>query len=272
MRSLLPSLCSSALVLTLFAGCHQNNVTLDDGLRKHFDRDGVEGSFALYDNALNQFTIYNMTRDTTRFLPASTFKIVNALVALQTGRVTDDSTIIKWDSVVRPRPETNRDLSLYQAFRLSSVPHFQSIARSIGRDTMRAWMDSLHYGNKNLGTQIDMFWLDNSLKISPDEQLGLVKRLYFRQLPFRASVQDIVKRMMIQENNTTYQLAYKTGLGRTDQGENVAWMVGWIEENRHVYPFVLNLGTKDDAVDLVAARPRILKNILAQLGFFQGKM
>jgi beta-lactamase class D len=48
-------------------------------------------------------------------------------------------------------------------------------------------------------------------------------------------------------------------------------MVGWIEENRHVYPFVLNLGTKDDAVDLVAARPRILKNILAQLGFFQGK-
>ena len=272
MRSLLQTLCSAALILVLFSGCRQNNVTLDDSLKKYFDQGKVDGCFALYNNALNQFTIYNMKRDTTRMLPASTFKIVNALVALQTGRVTDDSTIIRWDSVVRPRTETNRDLSLYQAFRISSVPHFQSIARSIGKDTMRAWMDSLQYGNKNLGTQIDQFWLDNSLKISPDEQLGLVKRLYFRQLPFRASVQDIVKRMMIQENNTTYQLAYKTGLGKDDKGQNIAWVLGWIEENRHVYPFVLNLGTADDATDLTTVRTDILKGILTQLGFFKGKM
>jgi beta-lactamase class D len=272
MRSLRLPLCSAALLLVLFSGCRQNNVTLDDSLKKYFDQEKVDGCFALYDNALNQFTIYNMKRDTTRMLPASTFKIVNALIALQTGRVTDDSTLIKWDSVVRPRTEINRDLSLYQAFRLSSVPHFQSIARSIGKDTMRAWMDSLQYGNKNLGSQIDQFWLDNSLKISPDEQLGLVKRLYFRQLPFRASIQDIVKRMMIQENNTTYQLAYKTGLGKDDKGQNIAWVLGWIEENRHVYPFVLNLGTGDDAADLSESRLRILKGILTQLGFFKGKM
>jgi beta-lactamase class D len=269
MRYPIIALCATLLVL---GGCRLNNVKLDDGLKKHFDAEKVDGSFALYDNARNDFTIYNMKRDTTRMTPASTFKIVNALVALQTGRLADDSSIIKWDGVVRQRAETNQDLSLYHAFRLSSVGHFQQVARSIGRDTLRAWMDSLHYGNKNLGTRIDSFWLDNSLKISPDEQLGLVKKLYFHQLPFRVSVQEMVKKMMIQENNTTYQLAYKTGLGRTEQGENVAWMVGWIEENRHVYPFVLNLGTKDDGIDLVAARPRILKNILTQIGFFQGKM
>lgn len=258
--------------MLLLGGCRINNVKLEDGLRQYFDAEKVDGSFALYDNARNDFTIYNMKRDTTRMTPASTFKIVNALVALQIGRLADDSSVIKWDGVVRPRQEVNQDLSLYRAFRLSSVGHFQTIARSIGKDTMRAWMDSLQYGNKNLGTRIDSFWLDNSLKITPDEELGLVKRLYFHQLPFRQSVQETVKRMMIQENNTTYQLAYKTGLGRTEQGENVAWMVGWIEENRHVYPFVLNLGTRDDATDLVAARTRILKNVLTKLGFFQGRM
>ena len=91
-------------------------------------------------------------------------------------------------------------------------------------------------------------------------------------MPFRASVQDIVKRMMIQENNTTYQLAYKTGLGKNEKGQNIAWVLGWIEENRHVYPFVLNLGTADDNTDLPAARIRILKGILTKLGFFKGKM
>jgi beta-lactamase class D len=100
-----------------------------------------------------------------------------------------------------------------------------------------------------------------------------VKRLYFRQLPFRASVQESVKKMMIQENNATYQLAYKTGLGRTDKGKPLAWVVGWIEESRHVYPFVLNVEMADGKADaLVEARIRILRAILTDIGFFRGRM
>jgi beta-lactamase class D len=50
-------------------------------------------------------------------------------------------------------------------------------------------------------------------------------------------------------------------------------MVGWIEENRHVYPFVLNLDVKPQDVDRLSdIRVKILKDILARLGFFQGKM
>src|SRR4030095_11328528 len=102
--------------LTLFS-CSPNNVKVDDSLRKFFDEEKVEGCFAMFDNTRGEFTIYNLKRDTTRFTPASTFKIVNALVALQTGRLTDDSTIVKWDSVTRERLEWNQDLSLYRAFR-----------------------------------------------------------------------------------------------------------------------------------------------------------
>ena len=143
----------------------------------------------------------------------------------------------------------------------------------IGKDTMKYWLDTLAYGNKRIGSTVDQFWLDNTLLISPDEQLGLVKRLYFRQLPFRSSVQESVKKMMIQENNAKWQLAWKTGTIVTPEGVPQGWMVGWIEENRHVYPFALHLELpKGRAAELPAVRERILRDILASLGFFKGIM
>jgi len=258
-------------VLFLFS-CTVNNVKEDDSLKTYFDEFRVEGTFAMFDNARGEHIIYNLSRDTMPYLPASTFKIVNSLIALQTGRLTSDSSVIAWDGVVRENPEWNRDLSLYQAFRVSAVPHFQSVARSIGRDTMQKWLDSLQYGNQKIGDSVDKFWLDNSLRISADAQVWLAKLLYFKQLPFRASVQEQVKRMMIRENNATYQLAYKTGWGKTPEGNELGWMVGWIEENRHPYFFAMNLESADHQINMVQVRETILRNILTKLGFFKGQM
>ena len=264
------SLSASALA---FHGCTVNNVDIDNSLKKYFDAQQSEGCFGMFDNSRGRFTIYNLDRFKKPYSPASTFKIVNALVALQTGRLANDSAVIPWDGVTRERTEWNRNLSLYEAFRVSSLPHFQEIARRIGKDTMKYWLDTLSYGNRNMGATGDAFWIDQSLLITPDEQLGLVKRLYFRQLPFRASVQESVKKMMIRENNTMYQLAYKTGMGQAPDGKPLAWMVGWIEENRHVYPFVLNLETDPSRGNgLGEAREKVLKDILTSLGFFKGKM
>lgn len=262
----------TAIILTGFAACSVNNVKKDDSLKKIFDFDHVDGSFALYDNGRGEFTIYNLKRDTTRFLPASTFKIVNSLIAIETGRVKDDSTIIPWDGIVREYEDWNQDLSLARAFKLSSVPHFQEIARRIGRDTMQHWLDTLAYGNMKMGPRVDSFWLDNSLKISADEELGLVKKLYFHQLPFQKRSQEIVKNMMLQEANTQYQLSYKTGWGHSSDGHSLGWVVGWIEENRHPYFFALNLESPDPKSDIPSIRKDILGKILKQLGFLEGKM
>ena len=257
--------------LFFLQGCTVNNVDIDNDIKKYFDAEQATGTFGMFDNSRGRFTIYNLDRFKKRYSPASTFKIVNSLIALQTGRLTSDSTVIPWDGVTRERSEWNQNLSLYHAFRVSAVPHFQEIARQIGRDTMQYWLDTLKYGNMKMGKTVDAFWLDNSLLISPDEQLGLVKRLYFRQLPFRESIQESVKKMMIWENNTTYQLAYKTGTGISDSGKPMGWMVGWIEENRHVYPFVLNIEMEKEAA-LPEARLKILKEVLGYIGFFKGKM
>jgi len=168
-----------------FYSCSPNNVKIDNSLKHFFDENHVDGTFAMFDNGTGQFTIYNLKRyRDSAFLPASTFKIVNSLIGLQTGKITNDSMIIKWDGVERPIKEWNRDLTMYQAFRVSAVPYYQEVARRIGKDTMQLWLDSLSYGTRKIKTRVDTFWLDNSLKIKPDEQLGLVKKLYFHQLAF----------------------------------------------------------------------------------------
>ena len=159
---------------------------------------------------------------------------------------------------------------MYEAFRVSAVPYYQEVARRIGKDTMQRWLDSLAYGTKTIKGRIDSFWLDNSLKIKPDEQLGLVKRLYFNQLPFFTPYQETVKKAMLFEDKPTYRLSYKTGLGLKEDGTPLGWVIGWIEENRHPYFFVLNMESKDSTADLMNGRMTALRGILTQLGFFQG--
>ncbi|MES2371004.1 MAG: class D beta-lactamase [Bacteroidota bacterium] len=261
----------------LIISCSPNNVKTDDSLKKYFDENHVTGTFGLYNNATGQFTIYNLARfKDSAFLPASTFKIVNSLIGLETGKITNEKMMIKWDGVVRvfPGGDTvkawNKDLTMEEAFKVSAVPYYQEVARRIGKDTMQHWLDSLKYGSKKIATKIDTFWLDNSLKVTPDEEMGLVKKLYFGQLPFQKRTQDIVKKAMLQEDNANYKLSYKTGWGFLENGKSLGWIVGWIEENKHPYFFVLNVEGEHDA-KLGPMRLEILKAILKENDFFEGK-
>jgi beta-lactamase class D len=166
---------------------------------------------------------------------------------------------------------------MYEAFRLSAVPYYQEVARRIGKDSMQKALDSIGYaGGVNdttyiIRSAIDTFWLDNSLKITPDEQLGLVRKLYFGELPFFRSYQEVVKRAMIFEDNSNYRLSYKTGWG-IENNKHIGWMVGWIEENNHPYFFVLNFDSDEKDFDMVNVRMRILKGVLKKLGFLEGRM
>ena len=257
--------------------CNPNTVKQDKSLGKYFTDNKVNGCFAIMDNGSGAFTVYNLARyRDSSYLPASTFKIINSLIGLQTGKITSDSMVIKWDGVGRSISDWNTDLTMYEAFRVSALPYYQEVARRIGKDTMQQWLDSLKYGAKTdnekivIKSAVDSFWLDNSIKVTPDQQLGIVKRLYFDQLPFFKTYQEMVKRAMIFENNNKYQLAYKTGWGFDEKGNAIGWVVGWIVENNHPYFFVLNLETPDKKFDMWHIRMNMLKGILKQLGFFEG--
>ncbi|OYY09385.1 MAG: hypothetical protein B7Y66_08690 [Sphingobacteriia bacterium 35-36-14] len=234
---------------------------LNEEIGKYFDSAGVKGTFALFDNGTGDFTIYNLNRyKDSAYSPASTFKVVHSLIALETGVVSDEKMSIQLDSVV----------TMETAFKKSIVPYYQEVARRIGKDTMQFWLDSLQYGNHSIGKSIDSFWLNNTIKLTPDEQLGIMKRLFFNQLPFQKRTHEIVKRMMLRESNANYQLSYKTGLTYNEKGDQLGWVVGWIEENKHPYFFVLNMEAPSN-ISLVDTRISLLKKILSNQGFFEGK-
>ncbi|WP_439505242.1 penicillin-binding transpeptidase domain-containing protein [Sediminibacterium sp.] len=244
-----------------FAACSPNNVKENKALGKYFDSAGVKGTFALFDNGAGDFTIYNLNRyKDSAYSPASTFKVVHSLIALETGVVSDEKMAIQLDSAV----------TMENAFKNSIVPYYQEVARRIGKDTMQLWLDSLQYGNHTIGKSIDSFWLNNTIKLTPDEQLGIMKRLFFNQLPFQKRTHEIVKRMMLRESNANYQLSYKTGLTYKENGDLLGWVVGWIEENKHPYFFVLNVEGPSN-IPMEETRISLLKKILSNQGFFEGK-
>lgn len=259
-----------SFLISLLQSCSVNKAEIDNSLKQYFDEAKVEGCFTMLSNSDGKITVYNMALDTQRFLPASTFKIVNSLIGLQTGAIVNEDMLIKWDGKARPVQAWNKDLTMKEAFKVSSVPYYQEVARKIGYDTMKVWLDSIGYGNKNLSGPIDSFWLNNNLKISPDEQLGLVKGLYFDKLPFQKRAQQIVREVMLAEDNTQYKLSYKTGLGYDENENLIGWLTGWIEENRHVYFFVTLIKTTDKNTD-PALRLSITKKILGKYGFFNGE-
>lgn len=251
--------------------CSSSNIKIEDSLKKHFDDNKVDGTFAIYNNGQGNFSIYNLARyKDSSFQPASTFKIVNSLIGLQTGKIVNAKMVIPWDGVKRNIEAWNQDLTMEQAFKFSALPYYQEVARRIGAATMQLWLDSLSYGSKKIAGAIDSFWIDNSLKISPDENLGFVKKLYFHQLPFNKTTMETVKKVMVQESNTNYTLAYKTGWGFKEDGKALGWIVGWIEENKHPSFFVLNVEGEYNT-DMMTVRKNILMACLNQLGYLKGK-
>ena len=225
----------------LFTACSSGNVTVDNSLQHYFDSAGVKGSFSLFDNGQGHFTIYDLPRyRDSLYQPGATFDILQSLIAIETGVAKDDTALLYWD-------------------------------HHLGKDTLKKWIDSLQYGNKNIGDDTAAFWSNNTLKINADQQLGLLKKLYFNQLPFFQRTQEIVRRMMPAENNSSYRLTYKIAQGTKEDGHAIGWVMGWVEENKHPYFFVVNLESADPQKDLGAAGLAIAKEILQQLGFFQGK-
>lgn len=254
----------SAILIAIFTfhSCTVNNVTVDDSIGKIFESNQLKGSFGMFDNSRGEFTIYDLEAFKKNQVPGQSFHIFSSLVAMHTGKLNDPSSLIKGSD--------SSMMSLQDAFKTNNEDHLNAMAQGVGRDVMKTWIDSVKYGNRKLGKEGEWYWLNDSLTISPDEQLGLIKRLYFKQHPFRASVQEAVKKMLIVENNTSYQLAHQTSSMVRGQ-QRIGWVIGWIEENRHVYPFVIHFQGAID-MDVKAKTESLTRDILTHIGFFKGIM
>jgi beta-lactamase class D len=233
-------------------------------LGRHFAAYGVTGAFVLYDPGADTFTFYDRERCHQRFIPASTFKIVNALIALETGVAGDENHPIAWDGVKRGVSAWDRDHTLKSAFAASAVWYYQELARRIGPERMQHHLDKLAYGNGDIAGGIDRFWLTGGLRISPLEQIALLVRLHRGQLPFSARSQDIVKSIMIQRQGEGYTLRAKTGWAQLDQ--DIGWYVGYIEKGGDAYFFATCVTSAPGNKDFARSRQEITTLILRDLG------
>jgi beta-lactamase class D len=248
----------------------QNNT---QELIKHFENHN--GAFVLYDNSGNKYFRINEERCSKRVLPASTFKIPNSIIGLETGVIPDENFVIKWDKIERGNKGWDKDNSLATAIKFSVVPYYQELARRVGKEKMQKYLNDFNYGNKKIGERINTFWLDNSLKISPDEQIEFLKNFYFYKLPASKRSIDIVKKIMPCEEYPLAVLKYKTGGGQKDNGKWIGWLVGYIEKrneklpgSKDVYFFALNVD--GDSFDEVSGlRMKAAKNIFKQLGLIE---
>lgn len=222
---------------------------------RFFQAAAVEGTLVVMKDGSGKALAHDVKRAREGFLPASSFKIENACIALETGVVSGPDEVFTWDGVKRSAEAWNKDLTLREAFAVSCVPVFQEIARRIGEERMRQYVRASGYGNMDIGGGIDSFWLEGNLRISALEQVEYLQRLKHGTLPFSVKTMDAVKDVMASMKGEGWTIRAKTGWATKDK-PGVGWWVGWVDRGGDVWYFALNIAM--DTMEQAKARQEVV--------------
>lgn len=208
---------------------------------------GYEGSFVLYDSAGKTWMIYNLSGAKKRIAPESTYKIYAALHGLEEGVISPEDSYIAWDGSSSPFPEWERDQDLASAMENSVNWYFQDIDAQMGIRSVGDFLRKIHYGNETAGNDLKYYWMDQSLKISPIEQVELLRKLHGYQLPFSEENIEAVEEAFCLTKSETGSFYGKTGTGQADHANVNGWFVGYLELPGNVYYFAANIQSGPDA-------------------------
>ncbi len=222
---------------------------------------GYVGTFAAIDALSGRLTVVNASRAAIRYVPASTFKIPNTLIALETGVVKDADEVFRYDGKPRRIKTWEKDMTLREAIAVSNVPIYQEIARRVGLDRYRDWLTRLDYGNRDPGTALETFWLSGPLAISAIEQARFLARLGQGRAPISDRSRTVLRDIIRFEEHEGRILYAKTGWSGT-----IGWWTGWIEHGGAVTAFALNMDMT--RIEDAPKRITIAKALMKQLGLF----
>jgi len=203
-------------------------------------------ALVVYDRATGVSMNLDPTLSSRRLAPCSTFKIYNTLIGLELGLLEGpDQPWYRWDGVGRPIEGWNRDLTLREAFGVSAVPAYQILARQIGSERMKVFIDRMDYGSKDISSGIDIFWLPRpgkgSIEISADEQVALLNKLLDGKLPFSEKSLGVLREVMRVFQTDRGTLYGKTGTGSAQDGMALGWFVGFVENKNGTSVFACNI-------------------------------
>jgi beta-lactamase class D len=232
-------------------------------LGQHFEQTGTPGTIVVQDVDADRTIVYDRGRAETPYLPASTFKVPAALIALETGVVTDaHKDVLPWDGVEWMVPACNADQTLATALARSCMPFFARLGKRIGDARLSHYLAEFGYGNHNASGSYP-YWIRGNLRISALEQIAFLDRLRRDALPASRKHMQTVREIMVIEEGAGYVIRAKTGWAM-DIDPNIGWIVGWVERGGNAYLFALNLDITEEAH--AAARLAIAKAVLKDLG------
>jgi beta-lactamase class D len=241
----------------------------------------AEGSITLYDYRNKKWLFSDVAYAKVETLPASTFKIINMLIALETGVIADENQVVKWvggtdTAKYGYRPDIYHNMSVKEAFELSAGWVFIELAEKIGRERYKKYLELCNYGNLIIPEEGTDFWNFGKMAISPVNQIGFLIKVYENKLPFSERNVAILKRVMVTEQTKNYTIRSKTGWTRVDgdgnfaadsTGKDIGWWVGYVERTENVYFFATRLVKKRSFINTKfgACRKEITKHVLKQI-------
>lgn len=220
----------------------------DSDLAQLFAEARVQGTL-LIERADGKVRYVHNAERARRPLPvASTFKIFNSLIALEERVVSGPEALFKWDGTTHSIDDWNRDQTLRSAYRVSCVWCYQELARRIGPERYLLHLRRAGYGRLDEPFNLTRFWLNGELKLSAQEQVAFLRRLIDRSLPYRGTSYDSLREIMLVDPGPqiAYPIRAKTGWS-TLATPGVGWYVGYIETDRGVWIFALNIDIRSEA-------------------------
>lgn len=230
--------------------------TVEKNWQGYFD--GINGTAIFYYPESDTYAVYQKELSEKRSSPCSTFKIFSTYVGLDTGVIQMNDSVRKWNGTTYWYEPWNHDIGMPDAFRKSCVWYYRQVINDIGQERMQSYMDAMDYGNRDISdwkgdlnegeplADLKGFWLESSLKISPKEQVQLLRRIM--EQPGKQGIATSLKFLMETPTNTEKDVTIygKTGFGRV-QGKNTdAWFVGFYERNGERTYFAVRLDDPDN--------------------------
>ncbi|WP_373031027.1 class D beta-lactamase [Sulfurovum sp.] len=219
-------------------------VAEDQDITNIFVNEGLTGTIVISSVGSGETFIHNDLRANYRFTVASTFKILNTLIALEEKVISGKDDLFKWDGHMYAISDWNCDQTLESAFKVSCVWCFQELARRVGVQKYQSYLQNTSYGELHEPFDGETFWLDGSLKISAMEQVEFLKKVYQRTLPFSTSSYETLRQIMLVEQTPAYSIRGKTGLAGGSKPK-IGWYVGYVETSKDVWVFATNIDIYD---------------------------
>jgi len=219
---------------------HTNISATEINLENFFD--GNKGTFVLYNQNNDKYIIYNKDLAYKRVSPNSTFKIPLALKGLEENIITINENEMFWNGTDNPFSEWNKNQNLNSAMKYSVNWYFQEIDKKLNKSEIVNYLKYIDYGNKNVYSNED-YWLENSLEISPVEQVIFLKKLINNDYGFKQENVNAVMKSIKLDNG----LYGKTGTGMINGKVNNGWFIGITEKNNNKYIFATRVKDADSS-------------------------